>query len=86
MSVTPPDIQALYQGMALAVPQPVKHHGALAPAATYERSTSIINVALRSDCNKGRPWLVLVVAKKMRSELKIPSGCALRAGLAIAGG
>ena len=56
------------------------------PAATYERSTSIINVAFRSDCNKGRPWLVLVVAKKVRAEFTMLSGRALREGLAIASG
>jgi hypothetical protein len=37
----------------------------------------------RSDCSKGRPRLVFVVAKKVRAGLKTPSGRALRAGLAI---
>ena len=39
------------------------------PAATYERNMSIINVALRSDCNRASPWLVFVVAKNVRAEL-----------------
>ena len=56
------------------------------PAATYERSTSIIKVALRSDCNKARPWLVLVVAKHVRAELRMFSGRAFRAGRAICRG
>ena len=56
------------------------------PAATYERNASIISVALRSDCNNGRPWLVFVVAKNVRAELTILSGWALRVGLAITRG
>jgi len=42
-----------------------------------------MSVAFRSDCSKQRPWLVLVVAKKVRAEHWIPSGLAWRAGLDI---
>jgi hypothetical protein len=44
------------------------------------------SIALRSDCNKGRPILVFVVAKNVRTELSIRSEWALRIGLAIARG
>jgi len=43
-------------------------------------------VAFRSDCNKARPWLVLVVAKNVRAELRACSGWALREGRAISQG
>src|SRR5271165_4583631 len=44
------------------------------------------SIALRSDCNKGRPILVFVVAKNVRVELRIASNSACRAGLAISQG
>jgi hypothetical protein len=53
------------------------------PALTWERNTSIMSVAFRSDCNRHWPWLVLVVAKKAPSELRMLSGVAWLAGLAI---
>jgi hypothetical protein len=43
------------------------------------------SVAFLSDCNKRRPMLVLVVAKKTREGLRILSALALREGIAIAG-
>ena len=52
-------------------------------AATYERSTAIIKVAFRSDYNRARPWLVLVVAKNVRARLRMLSGLAFRAGRAM---
>ena len=42
-------------------------------------------MAFRSDWNSLRPMLALVVAKKMRDELSVFSGLALRAGFVIAG-
>ena len=41
----------------------------------------IINAAFRSDCSSARPWLVFVVAKKVRAGLTMMSGSAWRAGL-----
>ncbi len=55
-------------------------------AATQELNTSIGKVTFRSDCNKARTWLALVVAKNVRAELRILSGRALRAGRANHGG
>ena len=55
-------------------------------AAMYERSTSMNNNALRSDCSKVRPPLVFVVAKNVRLELRMFSVWAWRPGLVICRG
>jgi hypothetical protein len=43
-------------------------------------------LALRSDCYKQRPMLVLVVTKNVRSELRTALRSALRSGFAISRG
>ena len=46
-----------------------KHHFPKAGPERVIRSGQI--VAFRSDCGKARPWLVLVVAKKVRAALRM---------------
>jgi hypothetical protein len=54
--------------------------------ATYERKTSMNNIALRSDCNSGRPILVFVVTKNVREVRTMSDGFAFRIGMAICRG
>jgi hypothetical protein len=59
--------------MALAVPKDNQSQGFSPWCVSFRQvpKTTIIYVASRSDCSKGRPWLVFVVAKNVRAELRI---------------